>query len=140
MGRPKVYESPAIRQKIYRSRRDAEGKSMEKRAEQAIQEFHREVAADAARGDSDQARFAKAALGRSPLETALKVMFFAELIDPTEDNDGAFGDEGYEEQAILDEERRDYMRRKAMLCFCWYLNPLPEQLELRGKYWSPKFQ
>jgi hypothetical protein len=136
MSSRKVYESNAQRQQAYRRRRAAEGKTIDELAHQALEIFHREVKADAARGDDDQARFAKAALGRSPLETVLKVMFYAELCDPTYDDLADFCDAEQWEQASLDESRRKYLKAKAQVVLAGCLMLDPSKLQLKLKWWS----
>jgi hypothetical protein len=136
MGKPKVYESNAQRQQAYRHRRAAKGKTIDELAHHALEILHREVKADAARGDDDQARFAKAALGRSPLETVLKVMFYAELCDPTYDDFADFCDVEQWEQASLDESRRKYLKAKAEVVLAGCLMLDPSKLKLRLKRWD----
>ncbi len=140
MGKPKVYESNAQRQQAYRRRRAAEGKTINELAEDALVELHAEIKAEAACGDDDRARFAKCALGRSPLETAIKVIIYAEYIDPTYGNDGAFGNSDNWLQAEKNEELRCWLRHKAECLLTSYLEICPSKLQLKLKYWEPRYE
>jgi hypothetical protein len=138
MGTPRQYESNAERQKAYRRRRAVKGKSVEQLAYRTLEELHKEVRADAASGDNDRARFAAVALGRSPLETVIKLMYYAEICDPTYDDFADFHDGDHTMEMLQDKDRRDYFRTIASISVRQYLNLSQDNIELKLKWWGDR--
>ncbi len=138
MGYPKIYANRAEKQRAYRRRVAAKGKTLEELAYKALEELHRELRDDAASGDNDRARFAAVALGRNPLESVIKVLYYADICDPMRDSFGDYSDGEKWEEALSDEARRDYFRAKGNMAVTNYLNLSQDNIQLKLKWWDER--